>query len=73
MDLLTIKRKMDHNQYNSHQEFHDDVMLIIQNCQQYWKPEDPLYSAAEKFQKAFEGKYALMNKWITKLNSADNY
>jgi hypothetical protein len=67
MDLATIKDKMDRKQYTSDQEFVADINQIFENCYTYWDSGDPMWAACEKFQKTFEDKFSMMNKWIAKM------
>jgi hypothetical protein len=67
MDLGTIKDKMERKEYTSEDEFAADVRQIFENCYAYWSSKDPMWTTCEKFQKTFEEKYAMMNKWIAKM------
>lgn len=71
MDLGTIKEKMDRKGYSSCEEFHADVSQIFQNCYEYWNKGDPMWIAGEKFQKSFQEKYSMMNKWIAKMEGQE--
>ncbi|KAI8624299.1 putative Bromodomain testis-specific protein [Xylariaceae sp. FL1651] len=66
MDLSTIRKKMDHGEYSTAEEFEADFKLIYANCYAYWGPEAQITQDAEKFQKSFVDKYAEMNKWLSK-------
>lgn len=67
MDLITMKGKMDRNEYTSHEQFYDDMMLIFKNCKTYWQPTDTVWAACEKLEKTFLDKYSGMHKWLAKL------
>lgn len=67
MDLMTIKGKMDRGDYKTDHEFAADVRLIFTNCYTYWKEDDPMWAACEKFQRTFEDKFGQMTKSILRL------
>lgn len=67
MDLSTIKKKMDEQEYMDEEQFLGDMRQIFDNCFTYWKKGTPMWNAGEKLQKSFEDKYASMNKWISKM------
>lgn len=66
MDLGTIKAKVNRGEYNTENEFCEDMRQIFKNCYTYWKSSDPMWGACQKLEKAFEEKYAEMPKWISK-------
>ncbi|KAK8106257.1 hypothetical protein PG999_009616 [Apiospora kogelbergensis] len=71
MDLGTIKDKMDRGQYKNDEDFVSDVRQIFTNCFTYWTDKDPMWATCEKFQKTFEEKYSGMQKWILKMDGAE--
>ncbi|KAI1488361.1 Bromodomain-containing protein [Biscogniauxia mediterranea] len=71
MDLGTIKAKMDAGEYGSEAEFAADVRQIFQNCYTYWTRDAGMWTTCEKFEKTFEEKYALMPKWISKMEGEE--
>ncbi|KAJ8111072.1 hypothetical protein ONZ43_g5713 [Nemania bipapillata] len=66
MDLSTIKRRVDRNEYSTAEAFEADVRQIFENCYTYWGRNHEMSGAAERFQKSFEEKYADMFKWLTR-------
>ncbi|KAF4635925.1 hypothetical protein G7Y89_g2172 [Cudoniella acicularis] len=64
IDLNTIQRKMNNNEYTTSQEFEADIRLIFQNCYEYWTPEDPVFKDCENFEKYFNTKWAERHKWV---------
>lgn len=72
MDLSTMKKKMDGNQYTSDEEFLADMNQIFTNCKTYWKPTDNVFAACEKLEKTFQEKYSQMNKWLAKIEGDEN-
>lgn len=40
MDLGTIKKKLENNEYNNAKECIDDFNLMVDNCYKYNKPGD---------------------------------
>ncbi|KAK9422410.1 hypothetical protein SUNI508_04766 [Seiridium unicorne] len=71
MDLGTIRKKMNDNEYHQADEFAADVRQIFENCFTYWKEGQEMYELGRKFQKTFEEKYAGMNKWIAKYDGEE--
>merc|ERR1711976_1070044 len=60
MDLGTVKRKVESNDYASAAEFAEDTRLIFTNCYRYNPPESDVVMMAKKLQDVFEMKYARM-------------
>lgn len=58
MDLGTVKRKLERNQYKNAKECAQDIRLIWTNCQEYNADESDFYLLAENFSKRFEERYA---------------
>ncbi|KAI0200035.1 putative Bromodomain testis-specific protein [Astrocystis sublimbata] len=66
MDLGTIKRKIESGEYSTAEQFKFDIKQIFENCYTYWGREHDMSTAAERFQRSFEEKYADMPKWLAK-------
>ncbi|CAN8102879.1 unnamed protein product [Discula destructiva] len=73
MDLITMKGKMDRNEYKTHEDFFADMSLIFSNCKTYWKPGQTVYVACEKLEKTFMDKYSGMNKWLAKIEGNEEH
>lgn len=67
MDFSTIQKKLDGSDYESAEQFHDDVKLMLNNCYTYNKPETQVYGMAKSLEKYFDGQWA---KLPTDLSSA---
>ena len=50
MDLGTVKRKLENNEYRSAEEFAEDARLVWTNCYLYNPPESDVIKMAEKLQ-----------------------
>lgn len=60
MDLGTIKKKLEHNDYLSAKECITDFRLIFNNCYTYNKPGEDVVVMAETVEKFFNEKIAMM-------------
>ncbi|XP_008152968.2 bromodomain testis-specific protein [Eptesicus fuscus] len=58
MDLGTIKRKMDNQEYNDAYEFAADVRLMFMNCYRYNPPDHEVVTMARMLQDVFEMHFA---------------
>ncbi|ESO06581.1 hypothetical protein HELRODRAFT_64016 [Helobdella robusta] len=58
MDLGTVKRKIESNEYKTASEFANDVRLIFTNCYRYNAHGSDVVAMARKLQDVFELKYA---------------
>uniref|UniRef100_A0A8C5D668 Uncharacterized protein n=1 Tax=Gouania willdenowi TaxID=441366 RepID=A0A8C5D668_GOUWI len=58
MDLGTIKKKMDQQEYANAEDFCADVRLMFSNCYRYNSPSHEVVSMAIKLQKIFEACYS---------------
>jgi hypothetical protein len=58
MDLGTVKRKLERNQYTHAKECAEDIRQIWINCKTYNADESDFYLLAENFSKRFEERYA---------------
>lgn len=64
MDLMTIRGRMERNEYPSSAEFLADVRQIFQNCYEYWTNEDSVFKDCEKLEKYFSETWNDRHKWI---------
>ena len=64
MDLETVERKLDTNQYERARDFEEDVRLIFKNCFLFNKPGEFVYNAGEQFEKVLEDKWAAKDEWL---------
>jgi hypothetical protein len=64
MDLMTIRGRMERNEYPSSAEFLADVRQIFQNCYEYWTNEDSVFKDCERFEKYFSEQWNDRHKWI---------
>uniref|UniRef100_A0A8C7ZRW7 Bromodomain-containing protein 2 n=1 Tax=Oryzias sinensis TaxID=183150 RepID=A0A8C7ZRW7_9TELE len=62
MDLSTIKKKMDHQEYTNATEFAADVRLMFSNCYRYNPPSHGVVYMARKLQEVFEARYMKMSQ-----------
>lgn len=58
MDLSTIKRKLEHNQYPTLDAFESDMRIMINNCLTFNHPADPVYAMGVEFQRLFNKELA---------------
>lgn len=63
MDLMTIRSRMEKNEYPSSAEFLADVRQIFQNCYEYWTNEDTVFKDCERFEKYFNDQWNDRHKW----------
>jgi hypothetical protein len=64
IDLRTMERKMDRNEYATEQEFMTVMDQIFRNCYTYWLKGR--WTALERLLVAFKDKYSEMNRWIAR-------
>jgi hypothetical protein len=57
MDLGSVERKLLDNEYESIQEFHDDVQLVWTNCLTYNQPGSDVVRMAEELKRLFTEKW----------------
>ncbi|CAB9525499.1 Bromodomain testis-specific protein [Seminavis robusta] len=57
MDLGTVKRKLERNQYFSATECANDIRLIWSNCMAYNADQSDFWLLAKSFQRRFEDRY----------------
>ena len=60
MDLTTIKRKLENNQYTTTHDFVYDVRLMFTNCYRYNPPGHVVAELGHKLQAVFETQIALL-------------
>lgn len=58
MDLGTVKRKLERNQYKNAKECAEDIRQIWTNCKTYNADESEFYMLADNISKKFEERYA---------------
>lgn len=58
MDLSTIQRKLDAFEYETADQFADDVHLMLNNCFTYNKPETQVYQMGKALEKYFNNSFA---------------
>jgi Bromodomain/Bromodomain extra-terminal - transcription regulation len=57
MDLSTMRKKLDGQEYNSAQRFYDDFKLMIRNCFAFNPPGTPVNQAGVELQRLFDEKW----------------
>ncbi|RKP21841.1 Bromodomain-containing protein, partial [Rozella allomycis CSF55] len=67
MDLSTIKKKIDSREYRTSDEFHDDVLLMFNNCRTFNPPDSEIVQMCNKFENVF------LNKWKDKPIFTDDF
>ncbi|XP_024274075.1 bromodomain-containing protein 3b isoform X1 [Oncorhynchus tshawytscha] len=60
MDLSTVKKKIDSQDYQDAQSFATDVRLMFSNCYKYNPPDHEVVAMARKLQDVFEMRFAKM-------------
>jgi len=70
MDLGTVKRKLERNQYKNASECADDIRLIWKNCKTYNADGSDYYLLAETFSRRFEDRY---KKIRNEFDTGDNH
>lgn len=60
MDIGTIRKKLDHREYMSAEQFEVDVRLVFSNCYAYNAPDSEIVTMAKQLEQIFE------NKWATR-------
>ena len=64
MDLDTVEKKLDTNQYEKAKDFEEDVRLIFKNCYLFNQPGDLVYSSGQQLEKVFDEKWATKEEWL---------
>ncbi|KAJ3343129.1 hypothetical protein HDU93_009679 [Gonapodya sp. JEL0774] len=62
MDLSTIRRKLDHQEYDSLDAFAADCRLMFNNCFTFNPPDTAVYISGKRLEKAFEDKWREVNR-----------
>lgn len=57
MDLSTISNKLQNNQYDALEEFHDDVKLVFHNCYIFNPSTSPVNTMGHKLEAVFDKRY----------------
>ncbi|KAJ3025764.1 hypothetical protein HDV00_012499 [Rhizophlyctis rosea] len=57
IDLSTIKRKLDEGEYDSADDFKEDMELMFRNCYTFNLPGSDVYNAGKQLQAAFHQKW----------------
>jgi hypothetical protein len=57
MDISTMKKKLDGQEYGSAQKFYDDFKLMIRNCFAFNPPGTPVNQAGVELQRLFDEKW----------------
>lgn len=57
MDLSTIKDKLENKQYESNEDFYNDMKLMFNNCYLYNGEDSPVAQMGKELEKAFEKIY----------------
>lgn len=62
MDLSTIQKKLDNNEYSSEDDFAFDFRLMFENCYQFNGREHQISPFCQLFQDSFEEKFSRLKK-----------
>ncbi|KAI8149737.1 Bromodomain-containing protein [Fennellomyces sp. T-0311] len=57
MDMSTIERKLDEGDYDSADEFEQDIRLMFNNCYLYNPPVTPVHKMGKELEKVFDDKW----------------
>ena len=57
MDLATIRKKLDNQEYTTAQKFYDDFKLMIRNCFLFNPTGTPVNQAGSELQRLFDEKW----------------
>lgn len=63
MDLGTMERKLDQDQYETVEDFVKDVLLLVRNCKRYNAETTPYAKAANKLEKEMWKKIREVPEW----------
>jgi bromodomain-containing factor 1 len=64
MDLDTVEKKLDSNQYEKARDFEEDVRQIFRNCYLFNQSGDFVYTSGQQYEKVFEDKWATKDEWL---------
>eukprot|EP00924_Labyrinthula_sp_SR-Ha-C_P003801 maker-scaffold_3-snap-gene-5.0-mRNA-1 protein AED:0.03 eAED:0.03 QI:121/1/1/1/0.5/0.66/3/62/221 len=70
MDLSTVRKKLDAFEYETAQDFYEDVKLIWQNCLIYNADGSDLFKLAKKTSKSFESTMRTLLRKVVKHQSS---
>ncbi len=56
MDMSTVRRKLDTNQYENADDFESDVRLMLNNCFTFNRPGDEVYEMGRQLEAIFDEK-----------------
>ncbi|CAO3593425.1 unnamed protein product [Absidia cylindrospora] len=60
MDISTIERKLTNHQYDSAEDFENDIRLMFNNCYRYNPPALPIHKMAKDLETVFDKKWKLL-------------
>ena len=63
MDLATMERKLENDQYENVEDFVKDVLLLVRNCKRYNAETTPYAKAANKLEKEMWKKIRDVPEW----------
>lgn len=66
MDLGTVKHKLDHGAYMTHEEFAEDTRTTFLNAMAYNAPSTDVYGMADRLRKKFEEQWRLFGRLMDK-------
>lgn len=58
MDLSTVERKLDSQEYDGSEDFEADIRLIFSNCYTFNPPGSPVFNFCTQLEAAFNSKWA---------------
>lgn len=64
MDLSTMQGKLRTGEYENSKDFEADMRLIFKNCYKFNIPGDPTYSAGQRLEEVFNGKWAQKARYL---------
>lgn len=64
MDMETVERKLDTNQYERAREFEEDMRQIFKNCYLFNQAGEHVYVSGQQLEKLFEDKWATKDEWL---------
>lgn len=64
MDLETVEKKLDSNQYEKARDFEEDIRQIFRNCYLFNQPGDFVYTCGQQLEKVFDDKWATKDDWL---------
>ncbi|KAF7507359.1 hypothetical protein GJ744_010676 [Endocarpon pusillum] len=64
MDLDTVERKLENNQYERARDFEEDIRQIFKNCFLFNAPGEFVHTAGQQLEKVFEDKWSTKDEWL---------